>query len=370
MVHSSTLTVSAFKFLNLINKWVTLLAILVWPFGHLLKISNIYILDTVLFLVFVSFVMGENFTKYKNTPLFRSLNLFWFSLLTSILYNLWQQKLQAPNLNFLYYLRALVYPFVAFSVATNKTVDLKKTTQSSGLIFIIFAFLQYILLPDLRIYKNLGFDDHYYRLAGTLLDPNFTGAILATITIYLLLVKKLFASIIVLVGLALTFSRASYLSFLVTISTIIFQKKYLKLLFVFPVLAILIYFAPKPFGEGVNLFRTYSITSRLTSFNNGLQLYKESPFLGTGFGQLVGQAGQRVSVDNSYIFLLAGSGILGLASFLIVLYSVLKSTDKKTILLLLPILIHSFFNNSFFYIWIMSLFWFIVGYSLKGNKST
>lgn len=369
MAPSSTPIVSVFKFINLANKWSLFLVILVWPFGHLLKFSNIYLLDLVCFLCYITFLGSGNLIKFKATPLFKSLNIFWFSLLVSMLYAIWQQRSQTPNLNFLYYLRALAYPLLAFSVFVHKTDDLKKIANLSGLLFVFFAFGQYLLLPDLRIYKNLGFDDHYYRLAGTLLDPNFTGVILVTITIYLLLAKNYFTSLLVLIGIALTFSRASYLSFLVTLSALGLQKKYLKLLWLIPLLGLIIYFSPKPFGEGVNLQRTYSITSRLTSIGNGLKLFAESPIVGVGFGQLSDKNGQKISVDSTYTYLLAGSGLLGLASFLAVLYSVLKITNKNTILFLLPIIVHSFFNNSYFYIWISSLFWLIVGFSIKENRS-
>ena len=368
MALSSTLTVSVSKFLNLVNKWSLYLAILVWPFGHLLKFSSLYLLDIVCFLVFITFVLGDNFNKYKTNLLFKSLNVFWFSLIVSILYAMWQQEPLAPTTNFFYYMRVLAYPFLAFSYFVHKSDDLKKISILSVIIFVALALLQYLLLPDLRIFKNLGFDDHYYRLAGTLLDPNFAGAILATVAIFLLVSKKYSASLVLIFSLALTFSRASYLAFVTTLVPLVAYKKYLKLLWLVPVLALGVYFSPKPFGEGVNLFRTYSIYSRAQSINNGVQLFLERPTVGKGFGELTSTAGNKVSVDNSYVYLLAGSGLLGFVSFILVIFAVLNTTQKDTYLLLLPILIHSLFNNSFFYIWIMSLFWVLVGYSFKENK--
>lgn len=369
MALSSTLTVSASKFLSLTNKWSLYLALLVWPFGHLLKFSSIYLLDIVCFFVFITFALGDNYKKIKNSLLLKSLNVFWFSLLVSILYALWQHELSSPTTNLFYYLRALAYPFLAFSYFVHKSDDLKKLSIISATIFVGLAALQYLLLPDLRIYKNLGFDDHYYRLAGTLVDPNFTGATLATLAIFFLVTKKYFASLVLIVSLALTFSRASYLAFVATIVPLVAHKKFLKLLWLVPLLALTVFFSPKPFGEGVNLFRTYSIFSRVQSINNGVELFLEKPITGHGFGMLTNHSGDKVSVDNSTVYLLASSGLLGLASFVLVIFAVLKTTKKGTYLLLLPILIHSLFNNSFFYIWIMSLFWILVGHSFKENKS-
>lgn len=369
MAHSSTLTVSVSKFLSLANKWSLYLAILVWPFGHLLKFSSFYLLDIVCFLVFITFALGDNFNKYKNSLLLKSLNVFWFSLLISILYALWQHELSSPTTNLFYYLRVLAYPFLAFSYFVHNSDDLKKLSTLSATIFVGLAVTQYLLLPDLRVFKNLGFDDHYYRLAGTLVDPNFTGAILATFAIILLVAKKYYATLVLVFSLALTFSRASYLAFVATMIPLVANKKFLKLLWLVPLLALAVYFSPKPFGEGVNLFRTYSIFSRVQSINNGVQLFLERPITGQGLGMLTNTNGDKVSIDNSYVYLLASSGLLGLVSYMSVLFAVIKSTKKGTYLLLLPILFHSLFNNSFFYIWIMSLFWILVGYSFKENKS-
>ncbi len=362
MALSSTLTVSVFKFLSLANKWSLYLAILVWPFGHLLKFSSIYILDIVCFLVFITFAFGDNFNKYKTGLLFKSLNVFWFSLLVSILYALWQHELSSPTTNLFYYLRVLAYPFLAFACFVHKSDDLKKLSNLSAIIFVGLAVFQYLLLPDLRVFKNLGFDDHYYRLAGSLVDPNFTGAILASIAIFLLASKKYMYSFVLIACLALTFSRASYLAFLLPLVLLAIYKKLTKVLWFLPILFVFIYFSPKPFGEGVNLLRTYSISSRMVSVANGIQLAKENPVVGLGFGL-------NLSIDNSYIYLFAGAGLLGVGSLLIVLYAIYKSTSAITCIYLLPILVHSLFNNSFFYIWIMSLFWVLVGYSFKENKS-
>ena len=45
-----------------------------------------------------------------------------------------------------------------------------------GSLIIWFGILQYALVPDLRSLHILGWDDHLNRLAGSFLDPNFTGS--------------------------------------------------------------------------------------------------------------------------------------------------------------------------------------------------
>ena len=222
------------------------------------------------------------------------------------------------------------------------------------------GLLQYAFLPDLRIYKNLGFDDHYYRLAGPLLDPNYYGAILASLSLFFLAQKNYLIVIINLLCLSLTFSRASYLSFIIPL--FIFWLKNKKVIVTISlILATLIFISPKPFGEGVNLFRTYSINSRIQSSINGLNSLRTSPIFGQGFGSVT-------SIDNSYIYILTNAGILGLIGLLYLLYSVFQVTLMPARIVLSSILVHSLFNNSLFYIWILYLFWVFVGLNPKEYK--
>ena len=52
--------------------------------------------------------------------------------------------------------------------------------------FVGIGFLQYVLYPNLRYLLYLGWDDHYLRLFGSLLDPNFTGVMLVLMIVVLL----------------------------------------------------------------------------------------------------------------------------------------------------------------------------------------
>lgn len=369
MANSSTPTVLVSRFLNFSNKWFLYTLLLIWPFGHFLKIGPIFLLDIFAFLVFLTYFADHNHRIGPKPLLTKLLYFYWFTLLASIFVNFRQQAIMNLSDNFLYYLRAFSYPFIALSYQKQYTNDLKKITLFSVLLFCFFSLSQYLILPDLRIFKNLGFDDHYYRLAGTLLDPNFAGAIFAILSIYFILKKRYFLLVLGLVSLSLTFSRASYLSFLLTLPFMLFKITKKQLLVLVSILLALVIIAPKPFGEGVNLLRTYSIVSRVESISNGFSIFLQKPLFGHGFGLISDQLGHKISIDNSYVYILAGSGVLGMLGLLGLFYGLLCTIPFVNFLPMLPVLIHSLFNNSFYYIWIATLFWVLVGEGLRGSKS-
>lgn len=93
-------------------------------------------------------------------------------------------------------------------------------------LFAWLSFVLYLVFPDMRSLAFFGWDDHYYRLIGTLFDPNYTGLVLSvgllspfgwlsfkrqassSIDQWMLTILSLFFAIC----LGLTFSRSSWLS--------------------------------------------------------------------------------------------------------------------------------------------------------------
>ena len=148
----------------------------------------------------------------------------------------------------------------------------------------IVATLMYIFSPDMRMLRILGWDDHYYRLIGPLLDPNFMGIIISVgviLTIRQLcsnrqrpdqrslnLVKLCSFSI----ALGLTFSRSSLLAlgagFLALLGLNFVNKQriiwkvFSQFFLTAMIISVTLCCAPKPGGAGVNLSRSYSIWSR------------------------------------------------------------------------------------------------------------
>lgn len=287
----------------------------------------------------------------------------------------------------------------------------------------IFGVVQYLLFPDLRYLRYFGWDDHYFRMTGTFLDPNFFGLIMVIglglellagshpeagksaegsppATLYVAMragrSKTVDASldssvaspfrndtktnwlrvIFYLFCLALTYSRASWVAWLIllvswTISRIFcepikFDPFYLlrvlfrplKLLttcFLLLATFLIFYFVPKPYGEGGNLLRTASVVARENNWSQSWQIIKENPVFGVGFNNYQLASPNHTKADNSLLLVWATTGIFGFAAFVWLIFRI------QPFWLILPIVIHSFFNNSLFYPWVMILVWAIGG---------
>lgn len=318
-------------------------AILTWPFGQLLQLTflgsqvHLQLLDVVSALLFLSLLISSR-QKISQDHLFKPLAIFSLIALLSLG-------------NVVYLGRFISYTSFYFAFRIEGVRKYFRYLLIAAILFLVIGLFQYLLLPDARFLAYLGFDDHYFRLIGSLLDPNFTGLVLVVFT---LLAPKIFF-IIPLLALALTFSRASFLALAVSLIYLSVVKKRFKLLSLLLVLGILIYFVPKPFGEGVNLLRTFSIVSRFENQKQALAIFFENPILGVGFGPR--------KIDNSFIFVLATTGIIGFLVFSAFLKKAWQSTaDPLAKAALLAILAHSLFNNSFFYPPILALFFLLLNF--------
>lgn len=348
--------------------FLLLFTIYVWPFGQLLAFTNqifpftIYLLDLAVLSVFISLVISKNRKAIFSGPIVAPLVIFLGVAGLSLLINFKQGISSGLPLSAFYLVRLMIYPSLFFAGRYLGFNQLKRPLLISIVIFCLLNLLQYAFFPDMRYLKNLGFDDHYFRLIGSFYDPNFTGAVLAGIALLLIGKRRLLLSLPLIGLLALSFSRASYLAFFLGLIYLFFTRKKIKLLLLLVLLGALIYLIPKPSGEGVNLLRTFSIYSRLGSWQQGLDMFLAKPIIGWGYNTLRVEGGSRFQIDNSFIYLLATTGIVGLLSFLHLLQKLFKSTKDEGIkILIFSLFIHSLFNNSLFYIWILALFWIALG---------
>jgi O-antigen ligase len=359
--------------------FLLLLTIYIWPFGQLLSLtvpsipSNLYLLDFAVFLVFISLLVSPNRKKILAGPITKPLLIFLGIATVSLLLNFKQGVSSGFPLSVFYLTRLIIYPSIFYATRYIGISRLKLPLTISIVIFALICLAQYLVFPDMRYLKNLGFDDHYFRLIGSFYDPNFTGAVLAGTALFLIAKDKIILALPFIALLAPTTSRASYFVFIAGLIYHLFSKKKIKLLLLLVLLGVTIYLIPKPFGEGVNLLRTFSIYSRIGSWQQGLTLFSEKPLLGWGYNTLRGVDGSRFQTDSSYILILATTGVFGFLTFLNLLYKLYKNTvDWGAKILIYSLLIHSLFNNSLFYIWIFALFWIAIGLGqekTKGYKS-
>lgn len=311
-------------------------------------------------------------------------------------------------LPFLYLGRFAFYVFALMTLALDlHTKTLSPTQVFKGLLTyfalsIYFGFLQYLFIPDLRFLFFLGWDDHYYRLTSTLLDPGFTGLIFVlgyNMALYMHAKTKntarrfssytlLFLSLLAVLAIALTYSRASYLALGISLlgNLLIWWKKQAQVarfsLLMMVLFTVLVPVLPQPGGEGVNLARTSTIIARtgsaqaeLKQVNTPLEL-----ILGQGlfvqdnidtslYSQTISHAKQP---DSWLVLLLTGTGVVGAGLFLLLLMQFLRTswrTSPFLALSLIAILVHGMFNASLTYPIVILLYgtWYVAAHVAHRN---
>jgi O-antigen ligase len=273
----------------------------------------------------------------------------------------------------------------------QKQLTIPKLIQVLGGAVTIFALLglgQFIFFPDSRALFLLGWDDHLNRLIGTFLDPNFSGAFLTLgfLLFELKFPKARLISALLFVATILTYSRGGFLVLAVSVILLgVYKKSFKYILSLGTLMLVLILALPHPPGEGTNLGRTTSIATRVTSQEQGISAYLKYPILGVGFNnypalqqllctkdnscQKNNYPNHSSAPDNSFLFVFITTGLLGATLFLGWLWQILRWSIKHSFLAfssLIVISIHSLFNNTFFYPFIMV--WMFVVLSMEESS--
>lgn len=202
---------------------------------------------------------------------------------------------------------------------------------------IVPAIVQYFFLPDLRALFYQGWDPHAFRVFGQFFEPAIAAAVYGcTVISYLPFVQSkkysavfiIFAAVLTMLA-ALTFSRGFMIAAAAT--ALWFSVRYRSTRIVAGavvlLIALMVSLSPKPFGEGVNLFRSSTITSRLTDYQEALRIAESSPVLGVGYNHIRSvktQSGAQASIPShsgasfhsSFLIILATGGIIGLSVFM------------------------------------------------------
>jgi hypothetical protein len=267
-----------------------------------------------------------------------------------------------------------------------------------GQIIIGIGFLQYFLYPSLRNLYYLGWDEHLYRIFSVFLDPNFAGVIFVLIFLLTLGIgiqkyqeKKnmlcyviFFFAFVDVIAVYLTYSRSALLMLIVSIFFFLWflgKQKYIAGVFI--ALLLLLFIAPRSFQtEGTNIFRIASSESRIGSAQTAIEIAQKNIVFGVGFnayryaqnryGYLTNkywiETHAGAGTDNSYLFVLATTGVVGLAAYFYLLSQMVTIASKKkdilhvvTLSSLFGIFISSLFINSLFYIFIMEWLWILLG---------
>ncbi len=237
---------------------------------------------------------------------------------------------------------------------------------------VVIGLSQYLLIPDLRFIGQRGWDVHYYRLTGSMLDPNFLGSLLV---IFLMTwIHKIKTAnwlqwtvgVVVIVTLALTYSRSSYLAFgtvamvALILPMIVRSNKAQQLptnlnTVLLIVLILSLPLLPNPGGLGVNLKRTETVESRMkTNISILDNLTIKSIVIGEGlFTRTINRQTRAEKIvhahfpDNLIVFVFSATGLPGLFLFLKFCWETIKETVNEhaiNFLILTAIFVHSMFN--------------------------
>lgn len=372
---------------------------IVFPVGQLTRFSllrpeiHLQLLDVFvgLSLPLAVYLILNHRISLSRLPFIRPFIYFIVIAHLSLIFNIFNLGTTEIGIAYLYLLRLLAYSslFVCGYWVVQQEPKLKQFI-TNGLVFSVlltsvFGIFQYLFFPDIRPLEIYDWDPHLYRLVGTFLDPGFIGLIFV-LGLNLLLWNNwtklsrfsrkylaLYSGVTLLyVSLALTYSRASYLAFLVSVALISYIKKSGKFFFlVLTLFALTIIILPRPEGIGVRLERGDSIKARIQNWGNSLRIFTDHPIFGVGFNAyrysqasygfldpdktLLTHAG--AGADSSILFTLATTGLAGAAFFIWFLISLIRFLARRGIYLLvsswLIVLVHSFFLNSLYYPWVM-----------------
>lgn len=376
---------------------------LVFGFGEIIKINlitavNTGVLDFLIVLIVFSWVLFIKKTKYDlKIPILLFLGI---ALLTLVL-NIFNYSQNQILISSLYFLRLAFY-FSLYFVFVDIGNKFKSVIPNYMLLaasaFLTFGIFQYIFFKDLRDYFHLGWDLHLNRLFSTFFDPNFAGAFLVLIFIFVFILRnEIFSKkwiwisyiflILNFVALILTYSRGAYLMFLVSVvSYSFFTKKWKLTAGIIGVFALIFLVLSPRFGlESTNLLRVASIEARIGSTKEAVHIYKQNPF-GVGFntyryarekyglyegqGNMISHSG--AGVDNSYALVLATTGIIGLAAYLYLLFRILKLNLKRVktnkfaltvVISVIAICVNALTINSLFYSYIIIWLIILIGFT-------
>lgn len=306
--------------------------------------------------------------------------------------NVWRYQPPQLFVGMLYFLRFVFYTMVYFIVREDKKKPEYWLTglYSLGIGYAFLGFIQLVWYPNLRNLMYVGWDPHYYRLFSTLFDPNFVGLIFVLsffLGLYLIKTQKkqkwllMAGQGVLIVALLLTYSRSSFLAALVGGCIYILLQGKWKLFLALAAFGVGIFLLPAFGGISTSVFRMWSVTARLENWQEGSQLFLQSPIIGYGFNML--RAIQRSGdispygyianaaggIDNSILFILVTTGIVGLIAFtnlgIYLARSGIAIKPKQLQIVYFSILavlgIHSMFVNSLFYPQILIWFWIFIG---------
>lgn len=253
----------------------------------------------------------------------------------------------------------------------------------------IFGWIQFFTVPDLKPLHYIGWDMHLYRLAGTFLDPTYLGLIIVfglILSINRLIDSNkrryLFLIFFLLISLAFTYSRASFLAFISGVFVLAVAKKKINKIIIFIVgLIVIAFLLPTAKNQSIKLTRTFSIDARLQNYKEALTVFQKFPAFGVGYNNFCVARNAFIEEesfsshacsgsDSSLLLILATTGIIGLMIFGGNIFYLLRSLKDGHNLQIAfasfaALFTHSLFSNSLFYPWVMGYLIILLAATIK-----
>ncbi len=355
-----------------ITSIIYLSTIIVFFFGQLLRIEIINISFPVIDILIAIVFCFNIFQKVKNKD-FKVKNkyLLYFLIFAWLIFWFNYFRYQFDFIKPILYLFRLTFLFSFLTFPPTIPQNLKKIFHLIIFSNIIFGLIQYLIWPNFTYFNSLNWDPHLYRLVSTFFDPTFTALIYLSLIIIAFLDKKFPLRKTVLaisyLAMVLTYSRSTYLSFLIAFTFISYQKRNLKIFILSLVLITsTVFFLPRLEGEGTKLERTSSIKAKIENYKEAFNLFLKAPVIGHGYNNLsylrsiTNQDSHANSgFDGSLMTILTTTGTIGLFLFVLGFKKTFNQSNltKKTILI--SIFFHSLFANSLLYPFILLLLIFI-----------
>ncbi len=373
--------------------------------GNLGRISffgqsiNGYIFEFFVLSLFISLFIQYRFEVFLwSRRQFQAVYIFLGILAISLVVSIVRFRTFENVVAFLYLARLTLYFSVFLHLAYHKQSHkpylkvFKKVFLAFAVLTAIFTIVQYTLYPNLRNLFYLGWDEHLYRAFGLFFDTSVAAAIYGLTFLALLMdtkhriVNAKIRTILMALNavfLILSFARGGYIALIVTAAIYMFRHRMTKLLIAGIVICACIFIlAPKPGGEGVKIFRTNSIQSRIKDDTAGIELFRRNPILGVGYNHLRGikpevlrgtdldsQSHAAGSYHSSFVTILATGGILGFVALIYMLIS-LARISESSLYFVVFLSIFSLFDNILLHPFVLILALFLIAYEYEGDITT
>lgn len=315
---------------------------------------NIYVYE-----ILLSLNLLLLFVKYRLKPIkkfskeIKIVFIFFIFLLSSYLFEISKFSVFDNFIALLYFLRLIMYTlffiYMYFYLVKNKGFKHILIKSIYILLFsvIFLCVVQYFFYPDLRNLYYLGWDPHLYRIFGLFFDTYISSAFFGIVLLFLFMSKnrviknkylRYFLIATYFIFILLTYSRTLYISILfIALLYFLKEKKYLNIFAFILCFIIAVIIIPKPFGEGVNLKRTFTLESRYRDYNNALELWKQKPLFGYGYNRIRAVKARNNMLENtniashsassfhsSFLIILVSGGLVGLMIYLVLLGNILS----------------------------------------------